>query len=190
MERDLLDSYTINSTFENTINHLDDLRDQLHTARGRMLTCTTVDILRDAAHQYLNDDDDDYQIDDCEGIISRLVNLLEVTLKIPRKPRKPRKFGDKISADVRQIMHDNMHMFIRYNLHRDWCAENDTRGYQMTAIGVSHLKKLGHNAESIRRFLTENADMITTHHTDMGINTESHNRIKGRLNRHTDDDTF
>lgn len=161
-----------------------------HPLPKNTLSATRARVI-DTARALLSDDDFatiDQSENPIDDAINALIDLLEKnTAPKEKKPRRPRKFGDKISADVASIIDENTRIFTDCELSADWCVENDTRGYQMTAIGISHLKTLGHNAQSIRRFLTENADMIATHHTDMGINTESHNRIKGKLNRRTDD---
>jgi len=102
---------------------------------------------------------------------------------VTKKERKPRAMGDKIVVTVNDMMTENQRVFTDNNMTVDDCANKQGAWYQLKAITVSSIKQVSsaHNPQSVRTWLNQNEDLITKHHTDMGItDIANHNRLAGK----------
>ena len=85
-----------------------------------------------------------------------------------------RVFGAKIDQDVQEIMDRNTAIY----------QENPDAWYDLTAIGSTMLRDLGHNPNSVKRWIELNADRLAEHHASVGIvDAVNHNRRAGKARK-------
>lgn len=86
----------------------------------------------------------------------------------------PRLFGSKIEEDVAEVMAQNLKAF-ETNPHEWW---------NLTAIGSNWLRDKGHNPNSVKRWIEENAARLGEHHASVGItDPQGHNRKAGKAKK-------
>lgn len=91
-----------------------------------------------------------------------------------KKTVTPRAFGSKIDEDVAEIMDRNITAF----------EANSAEWWNLTAIGSSLLRDKGHNPNSVKRWMEENAARLAEHHALVGITDPvNHNRKAGKARK-------
>lgn len=91
-----------------------------------------------------------------------------------KRTETPRAFGDRIDDFVDSIMEKNLEAFT--NRPENW--------WELTAIGSSLLRDDGHNPNSVKRWLLENAQKVADHHKKIGIDDPlNHNRKAGKARK-------
>ena len=94
--------------------------------------------------------------------------------EILKRTSTPRAFGSKIDQDVAEIMDRNIAAF----------EENPAEWWNLTAIGSSLLRDKGHNPNSVKRWMEENAGRLAEHHAQVGITDPlNHNRKAGKARK-------
>lgn len=89
---------------------------------------------------------------------------------------KPRTFGTKIEEYVESVMARNLESF----------EQRPENWWERVAISRSLLTspEAGHNPNSVKRWLEENADRIAAHHAEIGIeDATDHNRKAGKARK-------
>lgn len=109
-----------------------------------------------------------------KGDLTRFVAFaIRETLKIQDKPRA---FGTKIEEYVESVMARNLESF----------EQRPENWWERVAISRSLLTspEAGHNPNSVKRWMEENADRIAAHHAEIGIeDATDHNRKAGKARK-------
>lgn len=109
-----------------------------------------------------------------KGDLTRFVAFaIRETLKIQDKPRA---FGTKIDEFVESVITRNLESL----------EQRPENWWERVAITRSLLTspEAGHNPNSVKRWMEENADRIAAHHAELGItDTTDHNRKAGKARK-------